>query len=65
MAVVEVDRPQVMAYRVAVQGLDRESAEPAVLDLGVQDTPYGLAVSSGRRSRADGCRFPPRTPPGR
>jgi hypothetical protein len=43
--VAEVDREQVLAYRVAAQGLDRAGGrpDPAVLDLGVQDTPYGSA----------------------
>jgi hypothetical protein len=42
----EVDRAQVLAYRIAAQQLDRvdrRPAELAVLDLGVQDTPYGSA----------------------
>lgn len=40
---VEVAREQVLAYRVAVQGLDRVVAAPEVLALGVQDTPSGSA----------------------
>src|SRR5918999_2226362 len=43
---VEVDRDQVLAYRVAAQELVVGAGprrEPAVLDLGVQDTPYGSA----------------------
>ncbi|HEX2314260.1 MAG TPA: crosslink repair DNA glycosylase YcaQ family protein [Thermomonospora sp.] len=44
-AVIEVDRARVMAYRVAAHELDRDAAgEPAVLDVGVQDTPAGTAV---------------------
>ncbi|WP_308356761.1 DNA glycosylase AlkZ-like family protein [Streptomyces sp. ODS05-4] len=43
-APVAVTRAQVLARRVAAQGLDRSSADPAVLDLGVQDTPPGSAV---------------------
>jgi hypothetical protein len=45
-AVLDVDREQVIAYRVAAQELDRSVADPlalAVLDLGVQDTPAGSA----------------------
>jgi hypothetical protein len=44
--ILDVDREQVIAYRVAVQELDRSVADPlalAVLDLGVQDTPAGSA----------------------
>ncbi len=40
---VRVDRARVLAYRVVVQGLDRPGVRPAVLDLGVQDTPSGSA----------------------
>ncbi|MEO5876702.1 MAG: hypothetical protein ABIS86_04255, partial [Streptosporangiaceae bacterium] len=40
---IEVSRQQVLAYRVAAQGLDRSSTEPEVLALGAQDTPYGSA----------------------
>ena len=40
---VRVDRAQVLAYRVAAHGLDRVADRPAVLDLGVQDTPAGSA----------------------
>ncbi|MEH1167494.1 crosslink repair DNA glycosylase YcaQ family protein [Micromonospora sp. CPCC 205539] len=43
----EVDRRQVLAYRVAVQQLDRVDTrlpgDLAVLRIGVQDTPYGAA----------------------
>ncbi|MET8121747.1 crosslink repair DNA glycosylase YcaQ family protein [Micromonospora sp. NPDC005189] len=43
----EVDRRQVLAYRVAAQQLDRSAdrrpGDLAVLTLGVQDTPYGTA----------------------
>lgn len=44
-------RAQVLAYRYAVQGLDRRAREPselAVLDLGVQDSPAGGARQSLR-----------------
>src|SRR5262245_50312181 len=44
---IDVTRAQVMAYRIATTGLARTTAErPSalpVLDLGVQDTPYGSA----------------------
>lgn len=43
---VDVDRDQVLAYRFAVQGLDRRTtvpAELAVVDLGVQDSSAGSA----------------------
>jgi hypothetical protein len=44
---VNVDRTQVLAYRTVAQQLDNRvdvrPAELAVLDLGVQDTPYGSA----------------------
>lgn len=43
---MQVNRQQVLAYRVAAQQLDRVDRRPselAVLDLGVQDTPYGSA----------------------
>ncbi|REE94985.1 DNA glycosylase AlkZ-like family protein [Thermomonospora umbrina] len=44
-ATIEVDRTRVMAYRVEAHGLDRPvDGEPAVLDLGVQDTPPGTAA---------------------
>jgi hypothetical protein len=43
---VDVTRAQVLAYRIAAQNLDRPVADPAVLDLGVQDTPYGSAVQA-------------------
>src|SRR5215207_5585001 len=45
-AMLEVDRRQVLAYRVAAHQLDRASDDPshlAVFDLGVPDTPYGSA----------------------
>lgn len=45
-SVLEVDRTRVMAYRVAAQQLDRragKAGELAVLALGVQDTPVGVA----------------------
>ncbi len=44
--VLDVDRRQVLAYRVAASGLRREVADPValdVLDLGVQDTNVGSA----------------------
>lgn len=43
---LDVDRARVLAYRIDAQQLarvDRRPAELAVLDLGVQDTPYGSA----------------------
>lgn len=44
---IDVTRAQVMAYRIAATGLGRATAVPPsalpVLDLGVQDTPYGTA----------------------
>jgi hypothetical protein len=43
---LDLDRRQVLAYRVAAHELDRAVVPPrelAVLDLGVQDTPYGSA----------------------
>ncbi|MEV0730383.1 hypothetical protein [Polymorphospora sp. NPDC050346] len=44
---IKVTRSRVLAYRVAAQRLDRagggDPAALAVLDLGVQDTPYGSA----------------------
>ncbi|MFK3983667.1 DNA glycosylase AlkZ-like family protein [Micromonospora sp. NPDC050397] len=43
---VEVDRDRVLAYRVYATQLARTDLPPgelAVLDLGVQDTPYGSA----------------------
>jgi len=46
-SVPELDRKQVIGYRVAAQQLDRSTTDPAalaVLDLGVQDTPQGSAV---------------------
>jgi hypothetical protein len=45
-SVPDLERAQVIAYRVAAQEFDRPSADPAdlaVLDLGVQDTPNGSA----------------------
>jgi hypothetical protein len=51
---LHVDRDHVLAYRVAAHQFDRSSADPAVLDLGVQDTPYGSArlALAARTSRA-------------
>lgn len=44
---VRVDREQAVAYRIAAQQLDRAAerspSELAVIDLGMQDTPYGSA----------------------
>jgi hypothetical protein len=43
---VDADRSKVMAYRILAQQLQRVDLPPAklaVLDLGVQDTPYGAA----------------------
>lgn len=45
-AMLDVEREQVLAYRVAAHQLDRSVKDPlelAVLDLGVQDTPQGSA----------------------
>ncbi|GAB3944122.1 crosslink repair DNA glycosylase YcaQ family protein [Micromonospora vulcania] len=54
--VPEVDRRQVLAYRVAAQQLDRSSprraGDLAVLALGVQDTPYGAARQALAARRA-------------
>lgn len=56
----DVDRAQVLAYRVAAHELDRvigRLGELAMLDLGVQDTPYGstrLALGPARRPTC-GC----------
>jgi hypothetical protein len=60
---IAVDRARVVAYRVAAQQLDRPLDLPAVpadrlavLDIGVQDTPYGsaaLAVSARGGRPAD------------
>jgi hypothetical protein len=50
-AMLEVDRRQVLAYRVAAHQLDRAGDDPAhlaVFDLGVPDTPY---ARRGWRSR--------------
>lgn len=47
--VLEVDRARVLAYRIAAHQLDRSVRrldDLAVLDLGVQDTPYGSAVQA-------------------
>ncbi len=43
---VDVERQQVLAYRIAAQGLHRETGDPAELEtfeLGFQDTPTGSA----------------------
>ena len=43
---LDVDRARVLAYRIDAQQFDRADRRPAelaVLDLGVQDTPYGSA----------------------
>jgi hypothetical protein len=53
---ISVDRRQVLAYRVAAQQLDRPGVDVpalAVLDIGVQDTPYGSAALAVA-ARADG-----------
>ena len=61
---MEVDRAQVLAYRVAAHEFDRAVADPAdlaVLSIGVQDSPYGSA------QQALAARLPkpadPATPP--
>ncbi|PRH77972.1 hypothetical protein C6N75_17400 [Streptomyces solincola] len=60
-APVAVTRAQVLAHRVAAaQGLDRSSADPAVLDLGVQDTPPGSAGVALAAVRRGGCGYPGR-----
>ncbi|WP_328859788.1 DNA glycosylase AlkZ-like family protein [Streptomyces sp. NBC_00306] len=53
---IEVRREQVLAHRVAAHGFDRASAAPGVLDLGVQDTPYGSArlALAARSASAEG-----------
>ncbi|MFD1052517.1 winged helix DNA-binding domain-containing protein, partial [Kibdelosporangium lantanae] len=54
--VIRVDRAQVLAYRVARQGLHRTNTpvdDLDVVDLGVQDTPVGSARQSfGARTDA-------------
>ncbi len=48
-APLQVDRQQVLAYRVHVHELDRRvgrASDLAVLDLGVQDTPVGAAAQA-------------------
>ncbi len=63
-AVIEVTRNQVLAYRVAAHELDRLNSSPgdlAVLDLGVQDTPYGsarLALAARMASPVQAARTP-------
>ncbi|MGC7099032.1 winged helix DNA-binding domain-containing protein [Amycolatopsis lurida] len=60
-----MDRQQVMAYRIAAQGLHRETADPqelAVFDLGVQDNQRGgpaiaLAARLSTPAGADEDRF--------
>ncbi len=56
---LDIDRDQVLAYRVAVHGLTRSARSPselAVLDLGVSDTPAGSApvALAARLLRAEG-----------
>ncbi|WP_299542381.1 DNA glycosylase AlkZ-like family protein [uncultured Streptomyces sp.] len=41
---IRVTRAQVLAHRAAAHGLDRSTPAPAVLALGVQDTPAGSAA---------------------
>ncbi|MEV4493137.1 crosslink repair DNA glycosylase YcaQ family protein [Micromonospora coxensis] len=53
----EVDRRRVLAHRAIRQQLDRPGSRPAdlaVLDLGVQDTPYGSARQALAARGADG-----------
>jgi hypothetical protein len=54
---VDADRTRVMAYRLLAQQLQRVDDPPhrlAVLDLGVQDTPYGVARQAlAARTTAD------------
>lgn len=58
--VLDVDRRQVLAYRVAAHGLARDTRSPSeltVLDLGVQDTPAGsarLALAARLPAASDG-----------
>ncbi|MCI2419877.1 winged helix DNA-binding domain-containing protein [Saccharopolyspora sp. K220] len=57
---IEIDRDRVLAYRYAVQQLDRSAAaidELAVLPLGVPDSPAGSAVQSVR-TRMPGAEIP-------
>ncbi|MEE1735969.1 crosslink repair DNA glycosylase YcaQ family protein [Streptomyces sp. BE147] len=51
-----VSRERVLDYRAAAQQLDRSSAQPAVLELGAQDTPSGSArlALAARGASADG-----------
>jgi len=49
---VDVERKQVLAYRIAAHGLDRATSSPAdlaVFALGIQDTP-GRVRTAGDRS---------------
>ncbi|MBB5156343.1 DNA glycosylase AlkZ-like family protein [Saccharopolyspora phatthalungensis] len=57
---IETDRVRVLAYRYAVQQLDRSAIdvdELAVLPLGVQDSPAGSALQSVR-TRVPGAELP-------
>ncbi|MFI8438083.1 DNA glycosylase AlkZ-like family protein [Streptomyces sp. NPDC079020] len=51
-----VSRERVLDYRAAAHGLDRSATEPAVLELGAQDTPSGSArlALAARGASADG-----------
>lgn len=54
---LDVDRKQVMAYRIAAQGLHRGAADPAalaVLDLGLQDNQRDSAALAIAARAADG-----------
>ncbi len=53
---MKVDRERVLAYRVAAQRLDRVS-DLEILDIGVQDTPYGSArlALAARGASPDGA----------
>ncbi|MGY0233789.1 DNA glycosylase AlkZ-like family protein [Longispora urticae] len=63
MVTLDVPRAQVLAYRVAAHQFDRSIPAPRdldVLDLGVQDTPYGsariaLSARTGGAPRTDGA----------
>lgn len=59
--VLEVERRQVLAYRVAASGLLRDAREPAslgVFDLGVQDTNVGSARLAVAARMPEGCPDP-------
>jgi hypothetical protein len=58
VTVPDVPRPQVLAYRVAAQQLDRsgtDATDLAVVDLGLQDTPSGSASQTLAARLPDGA----------